>query len=171
MSTLNLLSGNVHLRNRKLPILWTGMYAQHLAEEYEKDPHVHPLLHIEAQQTLSKSDILKNKHGRWMGFHPATAGGYYFFPLIIYPKFVVIQTCFFENHSDMETAKRQKGIGSEKKRTSKKATRITNVHFSEPFVKAVEREGYDIDDFKDILLQFVNRSETSRKKYSKLANS
>lgn len=129
MSTLNLLSGNVHLRNRKLPILWTGIL-------------------------------------------PADESGYYIIPIKIFPKFVVIQTCYIENHADMNTVKKQKGISGKKKRPPKKVERIVDIHFSEPFIKAVEKDGFvTIEDVKDVLLQFVNRSEASRRKYSKLANS
>ncbi|TAN18582.1 MAG: hypothetical protein EPN37_04870 [Chitinophagaceae bacterium] len=148
------------------------MYAQHLAEEYVSEPEIHPLLYVEAQQTLARSTIFKNRRNKWLGILPAAEGGYYIIPIKIFPKFVVIQTCYIGNHADMSITKKQKGISGKKKRPAKKADRIVDVRFSEPFVKAIEREGFvTIEDVKDVLLQFVNRSEASRRKYSKLANS
>lgn len=43
-------SGYINHRNRKIPIVWNGEHAQHIAEEFIKDKGSHPLLHIRIQQ-------------------------------------------------------------------------------------------------------------------------
>lgn len=47
-------SGNITHRKRKVPIVWNGEHAQHVAEEHIKDKDSHPLLHVRIQQ-LAKS--------------------------------------------------------------------------------------------------------------------
>jgi hypothetical protein len=48
-------NGSVRFKNRTLPIVWAGQYAQHVAENYiDKKPN-HTLLHVEIQQALQHS--------------------------------------------------------------------------------------------------------------------
>lgn len=47
-----ILNGTVKIRGRKLPIYWTGEFAQHLTENNRDEPLTHPFLHIEAQKLL-----------------------------------------------------------------------------------------------------------------------
>lgn len=47
-------SGYITHRKRKIPIIWDGEHAQHIAEEHIKDKGSHPLLHVKIQQ-LAKS--------------------------------------------------------------------------------------------------------------------
>lgn len=46
------LNGSVNFRNRKLPIYWTGEFAEHLTERNNADPARHPYLHVQAQKML-----------------------------------------------------------------------------------------------------------------------
>lgn len=48
MSTFK--SGYITHRDRKVPIIWNGEHAQHIAEEHIKDKGSHPLLHVKIQQ-------------------------------------------------------------------------------------------------------------------------
>lgn len=146
------------------------MNAQHLAVEHEEKKLVHPLMHVATQQELAKAVTFKSRKKKWGGISPKKDGGFYFFPLVIYLKFVVIQTCTLENHSDMNTAKKQKAISGKRKAKSKKPDRIVSIDFSPEFTEAMEQEGYDIKEVEDVILQFVNRSESSRRKYVRLAH-
>lgn len=47
-------SGYILHRTRKIPIIWDGEHAQHVAEEHIEDKGSHPLLHVRIQQ-LAKS--------------------------------------------------------------------------------------------------------------------
>ncbi|MCZ2393286.1 MAG: hypothetical protein LC105_05480 [Chitinophagales bacterium] len=48
METYN--SGYIKHRNRKIPIVWDGEHAEHIAQEHLNDKSTHPLLHIRIQQ-------------------------------------------------------------------------------------------------------------------------
>jgi hypothetical protein len=48
MSTYN--SGYITHRKRKIPIVWDGLHAQHIAEEHINNRSSHPLLHVRIQQ-------------------------------------------------------------------------------------------------------------------------
>jgi hypothetical protein len=55
------LNGTVKFRSRRLPIFWTGEFAQHLSERNNELPSTHPYLHVEAQQYYSNVLNLKKE--------------------------------------------------------------------------------------------------------------
>lgn len=44
------LNGSVKFRNRKIPVFWTGGFAQHLSEKNSNEPNTHPYLRVQAQK-------------------------------------------------------------------------------------------------------------------------
>lgn len=50
MSIVYFKSGYLSHRSRKIPIVWGGEHAQHIAEEHIKDKGSHPFLHVKIQQ-------------------------------------------------------------------------------------------------------------------------
>jgi hypothetical protein len=64
-------SGYINHRNRKIPLIWDGQHAQHIAEEHIKDSTTHPLLHVRIQQLAKKVKEWENpnrKSKRYKGF-------------------------------------------------------------------------------------------------------
>lgn len=58
---MNLRSGSITLRGRKIPIVWTGQFAEHVANNYIMEKSVHPLLHVEIQQLCQKAIFRKER--------------------------------------------------------------------------------------------------------------
>lgn len=56
---MNLKSGNVNIRSRKIPIVWTGQFAEHVAFTYINEKSVHHFLHVEIQQMCQKAEFTK----------------------------------------------------------------------------------------------------------------
>lgn len=55
MSVIYFNSGYLSYRSRKIPIVWDGEHAQHIAEEHLKDRGSHPLLHVRIQQLAKQA--------------------------------------------------------------------------------------------------------------------
>lgn len=163
MSTLNLLSGSVHIRNRKLPILWAGINAQHVAEDYINDNNNHPLLHIDIQKALQKAEIINNR-GRWQGYYESPDNEKFFIPIDVYSKFVAIKTCYKLNYSTMNDAKKAKGIHGIKKPKKKDNPKVVNVTFDEETVSALERGGENVKDVEAGFIKWMNGNDKLRKK-------
>jgi len=53
---MNLGNGSIKLNNKNYAINWTGQYAQHITENYNKNKSGHTLLHVEIQQALARSN-------------------------------------------------------------------------------------------------------------------
>ncbi len=64
--------GTTTLRARKLPILWTGENAEHIARHNITDPQHRPL-HIEVQKALQKADNYFYKGAIYVGLKEEAA--------------------------------------------------------------------------------------------------
>jgi hypothetical protein len=58
--------GTTTLRTKKLPILWTGENAEHIARHHMAEPHIRSL-HIEVQKALQKALNVHLDHSFYMG--------------------------------------------------------------------------------------------------------
>src|SRR6478735_12661241 len=77
----NLLSGTVKIRSRRVPILWTGQNAEHIADNYvqqqtsTKVSNVERILHVEAQKGLSSAaDHIKQEGSAYMSLKEVADG-------------------------------------------------------------------------------------------------
>jgi len=105
MNKLNLMSGNVSFRNRKLPILWTGQMAQHVAENYIQQPDTHPFLHIEIQQACMFVRIWeKHKNASSYRGYSKINGIDVVVVIEIKVNFVIIKSCFKGKEAKMTGA-------------------------------------------------------------------
>lgn len=52
-------SGYINHRKRKIPIVWDGEHAQHIAENYVQQKSVHPFLHVEIQKLAKRVERWK----------------------------------------------------------------------------------------------------------------
>lgn len=91
-------SGNITHRKRKIPIVWDGEHAQHIAEEHIKDKGSHPMLHIRIQQ-LTKQVKAWTRVKKGSKRHEAIildtkANKKYLIVVEIWSKFAYIITCY-----------------------------------------------------------------------------
>lgn len=103
MSNLDLLSGKITIRNRKLPIVWSGEIAQHITENYIKTPGSHPLLHMDIQKFASKIKkwVRASKGKTYKGY--GIFDGINFVVYIVQkPQFAQIKTCFKRKEDFMD---------------------------------------------------------------------
>lgn len=161
--TLNLLSGYATIRNRKKPILWTGMYAQHLSDRHTEAPETHPLLHVAAQQALQKAEIAKDGKN-FIGLYTSPDGQKYFIPVINSPKFVIIKTCYFLNYDTMRDAKKAKGISGQKSQKRNDNPKVVGVTFDAATIATIEEEGDDLESMERIFVKWANSNPKRRKK-------
>ncbi|MFN0049118.1 MAG: hypothetical protein ACKVOU_08360 [Cytophagales bacterium] len=56
---MSLGSGNITLRGRKVPIVWTGQFAEHVATTSINERSLHHFLHVEIQQMCQKAEFSK----------------------------------------------------------------------------------------------------------------
>lgn len=87
------LNGTVKFRSRRLPIYWTGEFAEHLAERNAKEPDTHPYLHVEAQQFLQVCTEFK-KSGKSFLATVKKDGRKVFIIFFIKSNFAIIKTCY-----------------------------------------------------------------------------
>jgi hypothetical protein len=59
------LNGIVKIRNRRVPIFWTGQHAQHIAENHIKEGRP---LHIEVQQAAQKANFKPTLKSNFVGY-------------------------------------------------------------------------------------------------------
>jgi hypothetical protein len=95
MSNSNFGSGTIGFRNRRLPIVWTGQFAQHVSEKYFDSQEIHPFLHVAIQQAASNirnwiksgKKSVYNGYGNYLGINIVVV-------IEIKPKFSNIKTCY-----------------------------------------------------------------------------
>jgi hypothetical protein len=87
------LNGTVKFRSRRLPIFWTGEFAQHLSERNNELPSTHPYLHVEAQQLLQQCIEFKKRGKSFIGIAKKNEQkiNIVFF---IKTNFAIIKTCY-----------------------------------------------------------------------------
>jgi len=86
-------NGAIKIRNRKVEMKWTGEYATHVLENYNKKDGIHDLKHNEIQQLLKKSKYKKHRKRSYRAI-----GTYndieYTTVFILTNKYAVIKTCY-----------------------------------------------------------------------------
>ena len=87
------LNGTVKLRNRRIPIFWTGEFAQHLAEKNVEEPTTHPYRHIQAQKLLQVCVECKKTGKSYVGTVKKD-GLKIFVIFFIKSNFAIIKTCY-----------------------------------------------------------------------------
>lgn len=91
-------SGFILHRNRKIPVIWGGEHAQHIAEEHIKDRGSHPLLHVKIQQLakqVEKWNKAKLNSKRFKGnVIDADSKKEFLVVVEIWSKFAYIITCY-----------------------------------------------------------------------------
>ena len=87
------MNGTVKLRGRKLPIYWTGEFAQHLAERHKARPSTHPFLHIEAQKLLQKCIEFRKQGKSYIGIIIVEEKEVYII-FFVKANFAIIKTCY-----------------------------------------------------------------------------
>lgn len=135
---MQLGSGYIKFRNRKLHILWTGQFAQHVAENHIKNKYLYPYLHVEIQQSLK---ILKefNRNGKRYIAIKEESNGCLFIVFQIRTIFAEIVTSYF-NKTTAEMAKKRKGISGHLQ------IRDVDLRSDKEFVAEIEKDGYlDLD--------------------------
>lgn len=100
----NLFSGSIKFGSKRLPILWTGQHAQHLAEEHIADSVSHPFLHVTAQQWAGKC---KYTQGRSYGFARFTTGMVVICPVLKKRNFVILRSCYLKPIQNLPAAEKQ----------------------------------------------------------------
>lgn len=88
-----ILNGTVKFRNRKLPIFWSGEFAQHLSERNKQLPVTHPYLHVAAQKLLQQCSEFKKEGKSFIGITQKN-GKKIYVPFFIKSNFAIIKTCY-----------------------------------------------------------------------------
>ena len=88
-----MLNGTVKIRGRKLPIFWSGEFAQHVAENYYNKSDSHPFLHVEVQKLLQTCSEFKKSGKSIVGILNKN-GSKIYVVFFIRSKFAVIKTCY-----------------------------------------------------------------------------
>ena len=153
-------SGTINIRGRKLSIEWTGQFAEHIAVEHIDNKHIHTYLHISAQQHAAKGAYAKTKRGHVI-ISNCEYGFCYVF-LIVRSKFVLIRSCYVENHKNLATAKKSKGVVSGVGKNKKE--KYNDVHFSVDTLQAAANVGVSEQEMKKITLDFVNGKLNTKKR-------
>lgn len=151
---MDLQSGFCTIRKRKLPILWTGQYAQHLAEEHISDSTSHPFLHIEAQKHLQKGEVLKNKAGYicLSKLNNQTV----LVPVIVKPNFVIIKTAYAVGGTAANY--KQNNMGSTRAKYKK------SVEWNETAISKCAAEiGMGTEELKQFVLKNLNKKKKACK--------
>ncbi len=87
------LNGSVNFRNRRLPIFWTGEFAQHLAEKNKTQPVTHPYLHVQAQKLLQVCTDFKKTGKSFIGTINKDGKKIYVI-FFIKSNFAIIKSCY-----------------------------------------------------------------------------
>ena len=165
---MNLLSGLVTIRNRKLPLTWNGEKAEHLANEHIKEnhypghgPNVHPFLHIDAQQFARRGQLFLQQGKRFIVLAKDSRypNSIVCVPLQHEGKFVLILTCYLEFNQTFDTVKKQKRIGnisaaSKKKLISKTAP--ADFELSEKGREILSTLGFNVEKARQTMWLFLN---------------
>ena len=155
-----MLSGSITIRSRKLPLVWTGEKAQHVAENYMLNDGIHVYLHVQAQQFARKGHPFPQGGKRYIAVSNAGGNNWIIVPLQYEGKFVLILSCFLEKNQPFDTLKKQKRIGSVAGKKSKKPkvslTPPQDFQLSEGAIKATIDVGFDPEKVRRSLWLFAN---------------
>lgn len=91
-------SGYILHRKRKIPVVWNGEHAQHIAEEHIKNKGSHPLLHVRIQQLAKRvkewKPVVKGSRRHTSKVTDKESNSVFLIVVEIWPKFVFIITCY-----------------------------------------------------------------------------
>ena len=87
------LNGTVKFRSRRLPIFWTGEFAQHLADKNIQQPDTHPYQHLQAQKILQVCSNFEKSGKSYVGT-VVKNGKKVFVVFFIKSNFAIIKTCY-----------------------------------------------------------------------------
>lgn len=92
---IDLRSGFFKIRSRKYPILWTGLYAEHVANEHFLNPNTHPILHLTIQKFVQTAKNVKiEKPGTYICTVDYNIEFELHIPVMIQSQFAIIKTCY-----------------------------------------------------------------------------
>lgn len=97
------LNGTVKFRGRRLPIFWTGEFAQHLAERNHKENETHPYLHVQAQKFLQVCTEFKKAGKSYVGTVKKD-GSKIFIVFFIKSNFAIIKTYYIHGKKESDIA-------------------------------------------------------------------
>lgn len=154
---LNLLSGIITIRNRKLPLTWSGEKAEHLATDHSDYKDIHPFLHMKAQQ-FAKAGRLDHQGGkRYLSYKNIGGNDWVLVPLQVEGKFVLILSCILEKNQTFDTLKKQKRIGSTKGKAKITTKPPSEFQLSNGAVNALNAVGFDTEKARQSFWLAVNK--------------
>jgi hypothetical protein len=131
---MNPYNGYANFRNRKLLIVWTGQYAEHLAEGHYLRNSIHPYLHVKVQKILQKHLVTKLDKDTICAIFEKNR--IVVIPVLIQSNFAIPKTCYIKGNNTMAN-----NLGNIKAVKSGTKTKIF-VDLDEEFLSAVAKE-YD----------------------------
>lgn len=158
-----MLSGIINIRNRSLPLTWSGQTAEHLADGHWDTPSLHPYMHVQAQQFARKGKIFHKRAKNYFSFCANPGGGWVVVPLLLSGNFVIVRSCYVENHSALDTLKKQKGVGSAKSK-SKAKVKWSALQFSDDVIAATEAIGVSKKELQQCFADMLNGKQPLNKK-------
>lgn len=159
---MNLLSGIITIRGRRLPLTWSGEKAEHLALAHSESPHIHPYLHQRAQQFAKSGTLYPQGGKRYLAVKNVGVGEWVLVPLQLEGKFVLILSCVAEKNQPFDTLKKQKRIGSTKGKGYATAQPPYEFRLSQGAVTALNAVGFDAEKARHTLWQAVNRKKPKK---------
>ncbi len=154
-------SGTIQIRNKKYPLTYSGEKAEHLAQGYIDTPHIHPYLHVAAQQ-FARKGTLNSKGGKRYTSAYNNGSHWVIVGLLLQTNFVVICTCFILNTEDFANLK-NKGVGKAKFKKAEKV-RMHDIHFSPEVEEAATCFGFTVEDLRHTMYQVLNGRPSLNKK-------
>jgi hypothetical protein len=155
-----MLSGNITIRNKVFPLTWSGEKAEHLAQGYIDTTHVHPYLHVAAQQFARKGELKSNGGKRYFTMNN-TATEYVCVTMLLQGKFVVICSCFIYNLTDFANLK-NKGVG--KAGNKKEKVLLDDIQVSAEIEQVLASSGHTVDGFRKAMYDVMNGRPSLNKK-------
>ena len=160
-----MLSGIIIVKDKKLPLTWSGEKAKHLADDNIATPHVHPYQHVQAQQFAKVGTLYFSGNKKFISL-AVNAEHYVGVALMAYPKFVLICTCIninFNDFSKLQQIRKVGKVGTTKKSKGRKVL-VTDIDFTPDVDEAITSAGFEVDDFRRAFVQMFNGKKTLPKK-------
>jgi hypothetical protein len=155
-----MLSGTIKIRSKSYPLTWTGEKAEHLAQGYMDTPHIHPYLHVAAQQFARKGVVRANGGKRYNTMYN-NGFEYVCVSLLLQGKFVVICSCFIYNLTDFANLK-NKGVG--KSGNKKEKVLLDDIQVSAEIEQVLASSGHSVEGFRKAMYQQLNGYPSLNKK-------
>ncbi len=154
----SLQSGIITFRGRKIPLYWSGEKAEHLAVDYTNQHHVHPYLHVQAQQLARRGKIFPsgNRHVS-VNLLPEH---WVVVPLLFTRRNCLICSCFIHHLNDTAATKKYGGVGKLKKKKYTPA----DFEFTADEERAAVASGLTVESVKNALCMYLNGAKPLNKK-------